>query len=757
MLEPSLRSFYYDRLLNKTGGYLSKVRPQEVWTILEAELRRVSRASPMQLNRSAIEDTDQDFLEHPGDHLIVAARNALIDLADFDTEHTTTILPLLLADEVSVLRRLALHLLIERPQYIPTSSPDLILPESVYDQEAFHEQLRLIQSRFNVLPGTVQDRIHRVVSKAFSSPSLSAPDGDADREVRVAWRLLNVLPGDALNPDEVRLRDTLLVRFGGYLEHPLFLAWFSHMQDARSPADWRSLRQIWMNRGLDALLEVLRNPGIDFQVDWFHDAELVWSEVAAWVKEHPDETAIICDYIQPSDFSGAWRYFDAYEGIARDGKPINTLGLLTNVKRLLESENAAQTHWSLGRFLNGMASTLPSPVPAEEGSLVVECAATILEREFVPLGEIATPQPASPDHQLNTAAGSAADALLSIQYRRATENPPEGATEGASVARPVMTGQLKETLQRSVGQAWGGLELRHAIGQWIHHLVYLDSTWLDSNLDGLLPLPKEAEVTDLTTIGAWRSFWHGYFVSGRIMKSVAESLRSRYAVLVENAVALELLLPPEVAFRDGVDLLGQSLRIGWLRGFDGFGLDGLFGQYYGIVSDDRRSEIVTALGHDLAESTDIDDEEFRRQVRAKLQGLWEARFVNVEPSNTDSRTLELSAFASWLANLDYRLKDIEYHVSLIAENVQIGFEVEQIVEYLLTTAEHEPRETTTILRVLVDRVISAPDIIWLFAKLPELVKKLANATAGTEYRPLLNSIVGDLLMQRQIDLREQLV
>jgi hypothetical protein len=754
-LEPRMRNWDYAQLINKSGSALSRNRPREVYEILLSEMKRLTQAKEAGLSyilRSAVEDTDQGLSDRPSGYLVDGLRSALLNLADTDASDVPEVLTGLLREEHPIYRRLALFALTERPRYLRLIEPRLILPPTVYDVEAYHEQMRLIHEHILELPQELQDRIHAAISVGLP-PDLLERDEEVDRQnLRLAWRLLNVLPDEAMTEDERKRKEELTERHGSP-EHPLFLAWFSGVQMATAPATAEQLKVFLDEGGHERLLQVLRNPGQYFEVRWSHDEELLWEELGKLVGQDPESFLGLAELLDTTDFPDAWRYFNAYEELAKAGASFTWRPLLAAAKRLVESEGAQETHWSVAHLLKAAAWDQANLVEVDDLRLVTEMASLVVQRECTPLEGSLSMDHDLATHQLNSPAGAAADTLIHLLFREALGRSTEEEKTTAFPARKRMGPVIGEILDQGVSEGWGGVELRHSIGEWLHLILWADSEWLTSRLDRLLP----PEPKDAFDFGAWRGFWAGHLRANRLLEKIMLSLKDAYVVLLADAGRDALAILAKASYQDDRDALGAHLRAAWLRGYEGFGRDGLYGQFIRAVPDETRAHLVTTLAHDLAQAMSSEDEDWRRRVLPELDAFWKDRTEALRSvAGQGEAARELSAFVWWLEHVDKGVEAIGDRLNVMAQGLQVGFEIAKLLEYLLRYVDREPEASVRVLRVLADRFVQSPEAVWYIERLPELVSAAWTATSDPSTRAMLRGVVSDLLEHRGIDLRKHI-
>lgn len=754
-LEPLLRAFEYGRLIDGPGRPLSRARPRNVYEILSLQLRRLAEADERGISyilRSSIEDTDQ-VLDHASDHLIRGVRNSLLDLADGDESDLPEILTDLLSDSQPIFRRLALFLLTEKPEYINKVGPDLVVPASIYEPDTYHEQMRLVQERFFELPSVARRRIHQAIAGGHKTID-AEPDEQSNEQLsasRRAWRLLNVLPDEALTKIE-RRRKNQLIEQSGTLKHPLDMVWSGGMQAMRAPADSEQMTALLEEGGHEKLIEVLRSPREYFEFDWTHDEELLWEVVAELVPQDPNYHLSLANLLETRDFPNAWRYLEAYGELAKKGVSFGWAPLLTNIKRLITSEGSQEAYWSVARILTAAVRGAHS-ASSDDMGILVDIASHILERTFTALENVASIDRDLVSHQLNAPAGASADTLVGVVFREALNLSTQEEKSTGFPERVRMNQAAGSILDRGASEGWGGVELRFAIGQMLHPIIWADHDWLGGRLEGMLPLPPSSA----SDHGAWRAFWAGHLRTSNLFEQIMVDLRERYAVLVEDAARDEPVILGQDWHRHDRDALGSHLKVAWLRGYDGFGRDGLFGQFVSGVSDETRAYLVQALPHELSEAKKSTDERWRTRLQMELEQFWLERTEALSLAvGEEEVSKESGAFALWLEEADQGVEEIEDRLTLMAAHMELDYPLDKLIDYLLRFAASEPAATSRVLRAIANRLVRSAEAVWHLQRLPEVLRAAWRSTSDDQSIRILRSVVSDLLEHRRIDLRGEI-
>ncbi len=752
-IEPRLHAYEYQVLITDPGRRLSKQSPIEVLTILEKELRRVLERSSPYFSRAAIEDSDQDMFPSEFDWLVIGIRDALLDLADLDDTELVRKLDQLLKDQYPLFRRLALFVLTEKPYFISRVDSDRVLPPDIFDYHAYHEQMRFLRIRFLELPNALQTRVHKSVS-AWQDQAEVSDHRELDERLMRAWLVLNVLPIDVLTERERIQKEVLDNRFGPP-EHPLFLSYSSGLlEPARAPATALDLQMQYEQEGLDGLLDMLRHPDKFFQLDWPFEADLLWGELAANIVKDPNKYLTIAARLELDDFPAAWRYLHAYEEASRQGEMFPWKPLVDACYRLAHDSKSSHAYLSLARLIRRAAWDRTNPVEIQDLDVLEQAAVTILGKTATPLSSASSISNGLPEHQLNSAAGASADAVMGILHKRTLESSNDQEMITPFPERIRLHPASERIVNHGVDTGWGGLELRFAIGEHLPLLLWAYPGWLKERLSKLLPCSLDAAAD----LGAWRGFWSGYLETRHLYELIMSLLCEAYAIVTADSLSS---VPRILTSTDNLGTprgaLARHLSVAWLRGYQGFGLDGILGTYVEHASDETRAKLTRQLVGALREANSTEDREWGDRVASVLDAYWEERVHTLSQTLGDGESSkELSAFVHWLPDTPKGLEDVESRLSVMIRHLKSGFEFHEVSEFLLKHVHQRPSITARLLFLLTDKFIRSPEVYWYGNDLPALVRTIAAQTTDATTRTTLRGIVNDLLERRGIDLRREL-
>jgi hypothetical protein len=432
--------------------------------------------------------------------------------------------------------------------------------------------------------------------------------------------------------------------------------------------------------------------------------------------------------------------------------------LLSAIARLLNEHDAKDIYWTAGHFLSEAASNSANPLNNDQLGRVVEVARMILNETSKPLGSIEDIEGDLLTHQLNAPAGTASEALMNVLFKTTLDASDQDERRNPFPERIRFDSTLSEILESGVKDGWGGVELRCAIGQHLRTIIWADRGWLDQRVEMLLARFDESDGAPAQPtpelIGAWRAFWSGYLRTDRLYEPIMKTLRDRYSVLVADASREEPRILATAFYGHDRNALGHHLMIGWLRGYEGFGRDELFGEFVAKVPDDARAHVVRSLESVLHEAKESSDESWRDRIPRELDDFWDWRCNQLRPTlMPDDTSKELSAFAYWLEETAKEPDEVQSRLQLMARHMEPGSELEKLTDYLLKYSEAEPLTTVSIMRDVANRFIRDDQAIWWVGRYPQLFERVWTNEDDPSIRALLNQIASDLLEHRQIDLR----
>lgn len=677
-------------------------------------------------SRAAIEDHDQNATQfHPLQHARVAwTRDALIELNREVPEAGGRELDTLNASEEELLVRLVLHNVRSQPELLEKLDSPAITFERVFEHGLFHELMLLLRDRFAALPEDQQDAVHRAVREG---PPAIEGDSEGDRQGRLdGWRrrLLRKIPIENQNAEETQWRTELGI-IPDDTDESFFLMYSTTAWVAET-VDEPDLSAV-LAEGIENLLSYLREePGR-------------WRGLRQLVRDNPQEILGLTIHFEPHDFAKLTYFLEAYGDLAMSDVSFSWGPLIALSERMVAApQTPGEYHFSaVTRLLRNGLGTAPDVqgVPVDLRERAVDICARVLDQESIPLAVGLPEDRESSSHQLNSAAGEAADALL-WYVESETSRSVAGQGIPASVAKYVKV---------AVDEGWGGLEMRHALGQFAVRLEWFEPGWTEENLNSLFPDGDDLELS----LNARRAFVNGY-LRRQPTRGMIETLRPMYREVIPDTGREKPLYLDERRLTRSPFL--QHVLIGWIWDLEGFGPDGLLGQLQNVADDEALAEIVSFLGSEYANSS---DEEHRKKLWRKMDEYWELRVGAAETLERDDTSQELTRFCAWVRNVDVPLSDIEKRLAVCIDHVEVGFGLYLLLEGLTKRAGSEPAEVSRVLEHVVKKWSTSQEFAWSADKLEETVDALC-AAADEDEAPILKRIVVKLHQDAGIDFREKL-
>ena len=198
----------------------------------------------------------------------------------------------------------------------------------------------------------------------------------------------------------------------------------------------------------------------------------------------------------------------------------------------------------------------------------------------------------------------------------------------------------------------------------------------------------------------------------------------------------------------------QHIVVGWLWDLDGFGLDGLLGELLGAADQETLENIVWFLGSQYSDSSDAGQ---RADLWEKMDVYWQHRVEAARSLTINERSGELTRFCLWVRDTDVPLPAIEERLVFSIAHMEPGLQLYALLEGLTKRAASEPAAVSRVLRNVVYRWSTAPELAWSADKLEEALDSLcAVAVAGEDEAPAIEQIVLKLHQDANIDFTDKL-
>jgi hypothetical protein len=259
-------------------------------------------------------------------------------------------------------------------------------------------------------------------------------------------------------------------------------------------------------------------------------------------------------------------------------------------------------------------------------------------------------------------------------------------------------------------RGWGGLELRHAFGEFWFVLEWGEPGWFAANAGRVWPEGDGQADANVRRAFLYGYLYHGYRGGRQWSRSVLRALVPMFREGVRDLARDRPLYFDEHQF---VEPFVHRLALGWLHDVEGFGIDGLLGEFLAAAPDQERARFVRLLGRLYRVTAAGDAVDFESTTR-KRDELWRRRAAELGARLPPAeRSEELSAFCSWMRHFPRRLRDIEDRVGVSIRHLAGGQgAITDLLEALAARGESEPPPAARILEQLVDRLIGEQELQW---------------------------------------------
>lgn len=664
---------------------LSEARPEETYRLLMARLQAALGEAGIDADarsstwRRAIENHEQDskVIDWPLHFLLDSTRDALLIWLDHNLKDAALEVAVLLQSDSVVSRRLALSTLWSHPEMLRQLSAPVLSGE-LFSREYFHELALLIHQRFAELDEESSALIHAFIG---SGPDLD-PDAAQERReqdiLHFRWRWLHIVPQEHFTLEERAWWESGVQHFGHHPQ-PFFLVWRSTESPIvywgkLSESSSNPLRTAWEAGGAPALAVTYRESG-----GW-------GSGIERLVHEDPEGLLALVQHIGPDDGERLAAYFDAYDTLLDSGthSTFDWEPLIYLIERVVEgATEIPQTVTHAARLIReGIINTqIPLPHALLDRSMIAMAKA---------IEELSQPFDVDPEltlsvDQLNHPAGAAANALM-LSLHRKLELEPEP-RQIPRVAQPWIDAALAE--------GWGGVQMRHSLGQFWPTLEWAEPGWLSTHSEQLWPTTAAPR-----SVNAKRAFLAGFVEEGSTSAVSVQALVRMFSDLIED---LELEEPIYLYRDDVVDAIVQRLAIAWLWELAGFGFEGLLGTFVATAPDNARARLVWHLGrmHRFNADNPLDLE----ATRARQDEYWQCRVDDLGSRlPVAEASKELSTFFGWPMLASWSLSELEERLNVGVDHLAEGSYVVHLLKLISVHAEREPEPALRLLIRILDRL-----------------------------------------------------
>lgn len=672
-----------ERLINE--------QPQLTYDLLKDRLLNAIRADRGEAPdstfwRAAIEDHEQNItVANEALHFLVeTTRDALLAWIDASSNETVEQLNSLLGSDVILLRRLGLSVLASHPELIPLVQKPLFAESDFQEYDLFHELAVLLYRRFHDLDEGVTSLVHRVIAQG---PSRLSNQSDEDWQEYRNWfrsRWLAVVPSGEWTEEERAWAEALDVSDIPE-EMRFFRAWhgsFEQVEREVEGVDEPALRAAWSSGGASGLVATLRAmPGS-------------WWPIADLIRQNPAEMLQLAPELKAEDGERLITYVSAYENVLDSTTALagfDWIPLLELMERII-ADCPAKNPRTCGQMASlidrGITST-HNPIPTESLHRALTITAQVL-------GSLAHPLETDPDaggrvrlgDQLNEPAGKAADAFMRCVWQMLFLAVDETRH---------LPAEASAWIDKALEDGWGGLEMRHALGEFWFVLEWGEPGWLSRHADDLWPQSDE-----MASIHARRAFLFGFLQARTLSQAALEALQRMFvdAILDLNRDDRMYLDDEQFGGR-----FAQSVVYGWLYDVDQFDFDGLLGEFLGVASDTLRAEMVRQLGglYRLSENGNATD---IQATEAKRDEYWRRRVDHLKDRLSVSEvSKELGTFVAWGQSSQYTLRSLEKRLSVSIDHLPEGRSAHDLFELIAAKGAEEPLPALRLLIQFCDRLL----------------------------------------------------
>lgn len=769
------RPWYLRQFLEKTLPGLPQLAPLEVAHVLDEQLRKCMEIEAGQppggdgshLWRPAIEDHSQNWGEHRLKNILtVGLRDALAGALETDPMRLRPVVERYLSDDLSLFRRLALHLIRLGGEHYGDLADGALQDQGFRQDTALHhEYYRLLQNHFASLPQDAQDDHLEWIKKgpelALQARGVDDATGSPVSEQQIErfkqhWQLRQLAPiRDAL-PRKWRQEYSRLRSEFGEPEHPDFLFWSSTTWvGPTSPKDKAELKAMPASEVLKYL------SAFQPSADWFdHSREGLGGQLEVVVKQKPQEyQSIGLDFVAQKlhptyvyhlvrGLHEAWKEgFDPdWSAILRLCEPISLpltdpTASLVDLPMAMDDVDWSGVRMAIGRFFSGVLQRDDRLFPVELMPRFRDVLLRFMHDADPKHEDDATYAQGTtdwPTARINSTRGVAASALLQYALRYArmhkARHDARKDSDGYAVrleprVRQAFTEMLDKREEPSPA-------IHSLFGEFFANFLWLDRHWTVDNLENIFPPGARKQ-------RYWEAAWEGYMLYSRpFYREVYELLRPQYC----RAISALTEDQDSRALNRTQHSLAQHLALAYRLGLEDFsrhaeqepppspvpkGDHSLLDAFLQVASDQLRATVARAVGGGLQRDKPTAHEDWER-----LRGYWEARVAAAQrESEAQSFDEELSAFASWLDGVPESLNELAPLLAPMIDHLTTGHRAHDILHYLSRESEHSPFQAVRLLRKLLDRKAAldeqAPhDSIYLWGAEDDIWAILENALAS---------------------------
>lgn len=650
--------------------------------------------------------------------LVDAARDAIALLADGG--HGSEILDELNARKRPIFRRLALHMLADRPDE-SASIREAISKANFSDVHLWHEYGRLLRA---VFPRLNEHQAAEVLGWIEEGPPVAETDDKEAVAIRKAtWQLRRLsMVREYLPPSWKEKYGQLVALAGGEPSHPDFLSFHSSWAGPISPKNESELEAM----PPEAVAEFLKN----------------WKPDGTWRSPEPEGLARVLQSVvakSPARFVAALRLFRevqptyaramvmALSDAAKEKVALDWVQILDYVQWVVSQPRSASDpeagelsrdpHWGWAR----RATAALLSVAFQKDALQIELrrrAWDVLEPltsdpDPTPKDDLSNMDPAT--LSINTTRGEAMHAV--VQYALAVHrSQPEIDKAKSSTFDFSLMPEVRQCLERHLDPAIDpSPAIRSVYGQWIPWLVLMDPAWVKAHMESIFPASNPP---------LRNAAWDTYLTFCHPYDQVFQVLRAQYEAAVER-------MNEGPGVLDAKDFVQASARLGeHLMALAGRGLvswdaeNQMLKRFFERAPVESASQALAFVGRSLHDA----HESMTPEIVRRFCRLWDSLSEKVLGGNRSANREVLKAFGSWFGapSLDPIWAFERLNVVLnAAGDVNSDY---MVVEKLKDLANGYPSESLTLLR----KLLAGSKDKWAVLAWDESIKEILRTALDAE-------------------------
>ncbi len=538
---------YDERTLESAAAALQKFDANKTISILETQLcetLRVEAEATRDTNyksrtfwRVAVEDSDQDLLDYYKDRLLGALRDTLEATARDDSLNLTYLIERYIADDYVILRRVGFYLLSLFPEkYKGLVVREILRLDNLDDVEIHHEFFALFKNGFSQLGTTEREQVVNAIIIGPAQDKLDwlyeRQEGEPEEKRREhigrysktwirdrLWMLKDYLTGE-----QNEILNSLTAELGKP-ERPDFTHWTSgaYFVSDVSPLAADELKL----KSNDELLKYLKNwkpAAANFGPEEESHGAL-GREVANLILSDVERYQLTVNEVAAIHSGFATALIDAPVPEGGDFDSITELRLSVCENLLkIEQVRASLDESPAGRWISFRSVTV-----AMIKKLLADGEEKLSESQWIRIRDLLVVLADDPDPDLesdrpkegwfgsndpatvaiNHVRSEAISALITYAVNSAVEN---GKKKGIGAIREIET-IVKEVLSAKVKRENDfSLAVHSVFGARLINLYWLDSKWVEENLDEIFPIADDEE-----SIAFYVAAWDSYVVFSHLV------------------------------------------------------------------------------------------------------------------------------------------------------------------------------------------------------------------------------------------------